>query len=450
MTFNFHQFNNRSAIIHQDIEYSYSWLAEKIAAFQSQLENSATPAGAVVSIESDFRPEAAALFFALAEHGCVIVPLTPEVKNRDSLLEVAQVQYRCRFDHNIPSSDLRLEERKNERNESQGHPIYTELRARAHPGLVLFSSGTTGTPKAAVHDLQPMFDRFSTPRHPYRAIAFLMFDHIGGLNTMLYILSSGGGLVMVEERTPEAVLQAVEKHQVELLPVSPTFLNMILLSEAYRHYDLSSLKVVSYGTEPMPAATLQRFHQLFPHVRMQQTYGLSEIGIPGTRSRSSDSLWLKIGGEGVETRIVDGILHIRSSTAMLGYLNAPGPFTEDGWLNTGDAVETDGEYIRFLGREDNRINVGGEKVYPAEIEDVIISMTEVADARVYGEKNLLTGAITAAEVEPTKAGKNLPPEELRKNIRNHCQKHLSRYKVPARINIVDTIRRTDRGKKERS
>ncbi len=74
----------------------------------------------------------------------------------------------------------------------------------------------------------------------------------------------------------------------------------------------------------------------------------------------------------------------------------------------------------------------------------------MADARVYGEKNLLTGAIVVADVQPTPEGAALEPGELRKRIRNHCQKALSRYKVPGRINLVESIARTERGKKQRS
>ena len=178
---------------------------------------------------------------------------------------------------------------------------------------------------------------------------------------MLYTLSNAGCLVTVQDRSPDAVLTAIEKYRVELLPTSPTFINLILLSEAYKNYDLTSLKTVTYGTEPMPESTLLKFHELFPQIDLLQTYGLSEVGILRSRSKSSDSLWLKVGGEGYETRIVDGIFQIKAASAMLGYLNAPSPFTEDGWFNTGDAVEVDGDYIKFLGRKSEMINVGGEK-----------------------------------------------------------------------------------------
>ena len=108
---------------------------------------------------------------------------------------------------------------------------------------------------------------------------------------------------------------------------------------------------MTYGTEVMPESTLKQFHELFPKVLLLQTYGLSEVGILRSKSKSSDSLWVKVGGEGFETRVVDGMLEIKAKSAMLGYLNAESPFTEDGWFKTGDAVEVDGEYIRILGRK---------------------------------------------------------------------------------------------------
>ncbi len=156
---------------------------------------------------------------------------------------------------------------------------------------------------------------------------------------MLYTLANGGCLVTVHDRNPDAVLQAVENHRVELLPTSPTFLNLMLLSESYRRYDLSSLQTITYGTEPMSDTVLKRLHKLFPQVALRQTYGLSEVGILRSKSSSSDSLWIKIGGEGYETRIVDSILEIKAKSAMLGYLNFPTPFTADGWFNTGDALK---------------------------------------------------------------------------------------------------------------
>ena len=136
----------------------------------------------------------------------------------------------------------------------------------------------------------------------------------------------------------------------------------------------------------------------FPDIKLLQTYGLSEVGILRSKSKSSDSLWVKVGGEGFETRVVDGMLEIKAKSAMLGYLNVPSPFTEDGWFKTGDAVEVDSEYIKILGRKSEIINVGGEKVYPQEVENVILEIDNVAEVTVYGEKNPIIGNIVCAKV----------------------------------------------------
>ena len=162
----------------------------------------------------------------------------------------------------------------------------------------------------------------------------------------------------VKDRSPDEVLSSIQQYEVELLPTSPTFINLILLSEAYTKYDISSLKTVTYGTEPMPKSTLIRFNSLFPNICLLQTYGLSEVGILRSKSKSSDSLWVKVGGEGFQTRVVGGLLEIKAESAMLGYLNAPSPFTKDGWFQTGDSVLVDGEYIIILGRKSELINIG--------------------------------------------------------------------------------------------
>ena len=119
---------------------------------------------------------------------------------------------------------------------------------------------------------------------------------------------------------------------------------------------------------------------------------------------------------------------------MLGYLNAPSPFDEQGWMNTGDAVEVDGECIRILGRKSEIINVGGQKVYPAEVESVLLQMDNVKDVVVLGEKNPITGNIVTARV-------NLfEPEErsaFRKRMRAFCGDRLAPYKIPVRVEISD-------------
>ena len=227
---------------------------------------------------------------------------------------------------------------------SGDHPLLEEFRNSGHSGLILLSSGSTGQIKASLHSFPRLLANYQRRRtSPYRTLAFLMLDHIGGINTLFHILCSGGTVVTPAGRTPEAICEAIQRHRVQLLPTTPTFLRMLLISEAYKKYDLGSLELITYGTEPMPPATLESLHAALPGVRLKQTYGLTEVGILPTKSESNDSLWLAVGGEGYETKIVDGVLWIRTQTAMIGYLNAPSPFDADGWFNTGDMVEQRGE-----------------------------------------------------------------------------------------------------------
>jgi len=431
------------AVIWKDQSYTYGWLLERFARWREKINAERIKRGAVVVLEADFSPNSVALFLALADHGCILVPLTDSVRAKKAeFISIAQGEISFAL-------DSRDDDRLSRLSSEATHPLYQRLRESGHPGLVLFSSGSTGESKAAVHDLLWLLEKFKVRRHRLRAITFLLYDHIGGVNTMLYTLSNAGCMVTVQERVPDEVLRAVEKYRVDLLPTSPTFINLILLSEAYRRYDLSSLKTITYGTEPMSESTLKRFHKLFPEVNLLQTYGLSEVGILRSKSKSSDSLWVKVGGEGYETRVVDNILQIKAQSAMLGYLNAPSPFTQDGWLNTGDAVEVDGEYLRIMGRKSELINVGGEKVYPTEVESVILELPEVAEATVYGEHNPITGQIVCARVTPSHALDDSAKREFVAGIKRYCRQKLQNYKVPVRVNIATERQHTDRFKKVR-
>lgn len=431
---------NEEAIVWRDKSWSYAKLVEAAACWHGRLDLAGIKRGAVVSLEADHSPNAIALFLALVERGSIIVPLTSSVEARKpEFRAIAQVEATVTV-----SADDAVHLRRTTTEAT--HPLLLDLKGKGHPGLVLFSSGSTGEPKAAVHDLVYLLDKFKTTRKAARTLVFLLFDHIGGVNTMFHVLSNAGALVTVQERTPEAVCALIAQHRVQVLPTSPTFLNLLLLSEAWQRHDLSSLEVITYGTEVMPESTLARLRAILPRVTLQQTYGLSEVGILRAKSRSSDSLWVKVGGEGYETRIVDGLLEIRARSAMLGYLNAPSPFTEDGWFRTGDAVDVDGEWLLIKGRRSELINVGGEKVYPAEVESVLQEMEGVEDVTVSGEPSPITGMLVRAKV------KLLQPEslpEFRRRMQAFCRDRLPAFKIPQKVVLVDNDLHGERFKRIR-
>ena len=432
---------DKDAIVWNGNTYNYKWLLGRIDFWKRFIESKNVKRGSVAILEADFSPNSASLFLALTEHECILVPLTDSVeREKPEFIKTSQGEISFKIDSNDSVEFIELPN-------SAKHPIYERLRRIKHAGLVCFTSGSTGKSKAVAHDLVNILEKYKTRRRGYRTITFLLYDHLGGVNTMLHTLANAGCIVTVRDHSPDSVLGLVEKYRVELLPTSPTFINLILLANAYKRHDISSLKIVTYGTEPMLESTLKRFHELFPEIQLLQTYGLTEVGVLRSKSKSSDSLWVRVGGEGFETRVVDGVLQIKAKSLMLGYLNAPDPFTKDGWLNTEDRVAVDGNYMKFLGRRSEIINVGGKKVFPSEVESVIKEVDNVAEVTVYGEKNPIIGNIVCAKVRPQKKE---DPTKLSLRIKKHCKDRLERFKIPVRITTHDKEQYSKRFKKIRT
>ena len=437
----FRENNSKDAIVWKSISYKYDWLIEKYYFWEKKIEENLIKSGTVVVIEADFSPNSIALLLLLIEKNSIIVPITDSVKSKDEFIDIAEGEVSIKIGENDEVEIRNLSTKSN-------NQIYKKLKARQHPGLELFSSGSTGKSKASVHDITFLLNKFQTKRHTFTTITFLLYDHIGGFNTLFYTLSNAGKIIAPINRTASNILSLIEQYKVELLPTSPTFLNLILISEEYKNYDLSSLKIITYGTEPMPETTLSRLNKIFPEIKFTQTYGLSEVGILRSKSKSSNSLWVKVGGEDYKTRVVDGMLEIKSKSSMLGYLNAPSPFTDDGWFKTGDSVEVDGEYIKILGRKSEIINVGGEKVYPQEVENIILKIPVVKDVFIYKESNQIIGNIVCADVHLNSVTEDR--DQIKKDIKSFCLKHLEPYKIPIKINFVQNQVHTSRYKKKRN
>lgn len=437
----FRQHVSTEAVVWRGRAATYGDLLGEVERWTKWLDEKGVKRGEVVSLEADFSPRSIALMLCLIERGCTVVPLTASVENKkEEFRRIAEVEKLIMLDID---DVVTVHATRN----TVKHPLLVELRKAGHPGLILFSSGSTGASKAALHDFAPLLEKFTVRRNAKRMITFLLFDHIGGVNTLLYALSNAGTIVTVDDRSPATVAKAIQDFKVQILPTSPTFLNLLLLSDVHRNYDFSSLELITYGTEPMPENTLKRTHEVFPNVTLQQTYGLSELGIMRSKSKSSDSLWVKIGGEGFETRIVDGLLEIKAKSAMLGYLNAASPFTADGWFKTGDMVEVDGEYMRILGRKSEIINVGGEKVYPAEVESVVSEMPEIEDVVVTGEPNPIMGNVVKATVR-LKDG--VAADGFRQKLQVFCKGKLAPFKIPQRVVVQTEQLHSERFKKLRA
>ena len=434
----FNESKEKSAIIWHEKEFTYKWLLRNIKKAQEVLKEKNVNKGDIVVLRSDFNPYSISYLLALIENGNIVVPISYAVKTIEEFYKIAEVEKIIEIKGNTSVV--------NERNITVTHQILLNLKAKKRPGLILFSSGSTGKSKAAVHDFVLLLEKIKSSRKFLRTITFLLFDHIGGINTLLYILSNAGTVISVENRTPENVCEVIEKYDVELLPTSPTFINMILMSHAYERYNISSLKLVTYGTEVMPEQTLKAFNRIFPEISLKQTYGLSELGIMSSKSKSNDSVWIKVGGAGYETKIVNDILYIKAKMAMLGYLNMVSPFDKDGWFNTQDKVEVDGEWIKILGRTTDIINVGGQKLYPAEVESILLEIDNVKEVSVFAKDNPIMGEVVAARVN---LFENEAISNLKKRIRQYCKDKLEAFKIPVYIEITSERQMSDRFKKVR-
>jgi acyl-CoA synthetase (AMP-forming)/AMP-acid ligase II len=380
------QGKNYPFIVGENIELSIDDVLSRDTSHLSQVNP-----GDVVALIGDFDPQSISDLFWLIDRGAVIVPLTMEtLHDHEYFFESSLVDWVVQF------GSIYKREHEN------SSPLLEELRKRSHPGLVLFSTGTTGRPKAILHDLEFFLQRFETPRPTLRTLGFLLFDHIGGLNTLLHTVFNSGVVVTTKDRSINNVLSTCAEYSVEALPTTPTFLRMMLISGAVPDQIPNCLRIITYGTERMDQPTLTQLCSLLPNTDFRQTFGMSELGIVRAKSKSRDSLFMRIGGEGVETRIVESVLHIRSESRMIGYLNAPSPFDSEGWYDTGDVVEESNGYIKVVGRTNEIINVGGLKFMASEVERVALEFPGIELVKVEARANPVTGQHVELQIQPQK------------------------------------------------
>ena len=434
--------NAQIAIIYNGKKYSYNELYIKIKEIESFIKGK-IKSGEVVAILADYSFVSIALFFALYENKNIIAPIT----------STSQKEIDGKVKESFSTKIINLENEKlvitNIKSEAS-HKIINDLQNSKCAGLILFSSGSTGAPKAMIHNLDTLVDSYGDKKQKQiNMLVFLMFDHIGGINTMLNILSMNATMIIPQNRNADDICKLIEEYKIAVLPSSPTFLNLILINRSYEKYDLSSLRMITYGTETMPEGLLNRLKAVFSKVKFLQTFGTSETGIAATSSKSSSSTFMKIDDENLEYKIVDNELWLRSKTQILGYLNrSMESFTNDGWFKTGDLVELDNEgFIKIIGRNKEIINVGGQKVLPSEVESVLLGMDEIEDCLVYGEQNAITGQSVSCDVV-LKSG--VEADGLKILVRKFCKDKLDNFKIPTRVNVVQKTEFTERFKKSRT
>ncbi|HYD70518.1 AMP-binding protein [Azospirillum sp.] len=312
--------------------------------------------------------------------------------------------------------------------------------------LLLATSGTTGTPKLARHDLTRLTGRLRRTAPDARWL--LTFDPAGfaGLQVILTALLSGATLVALPGADAATLAVGAGAHAVTHASGTPSFWRAFLMAAPAPPPPLAS---ITLGGEAADQATLDRLAAAFPAAKIRHLYASTEAGaaFSVTDGRAGfPAAWLDSGVDGVSLRIRDGLLDIRSPRGMLDYVGGMSkPLAEDGWLATGDRVTVEGDRVLFAGRADGVINVGGVKVAPEVVETALLAVPGVADALVRASPSPVTGHILTAEVA-------LVPGTDEAAVRAALRAALGLLPPafrPRRIDVVTGIDLSASGKKQR-
>ena len=324
------------------------------------------------------------------------------------------------------------------------------------PALILYTSGSTGRPKGAVIGHAALASANLSWAGPVMALtpedvvlAALPLSHSFGLNgALLAPLSAGASVTLLERFSPEAALDAIRRDRATVFPAVATMFRRILDGSGLTRSDVGSLRIAVSGAAPCPWELAEEW-QSRTGVRILRGYGMTELFRPISYRASDPSESPAAVGRpvpGVEVRIVEGELWIKSPHAMQSYLNAPEEtrevLTGDGWFRTGDLarVAADGS-VEIAGRKRERILRGGYSIFPAEVETVLLTHPAVAEAAVIGVQHGELGEEVAAFVA-LKPRASARPEELVA----YCRERLASFKYPRQVTILPELPKSATGK----
>jgi acyl-CoA synthetase (AMP-forming)/AMP-acid ligase II len=333
------------------------------------------------------------------------------------------------------------------------NPVRSSIRDIATE-WVLFTSGTTGAPKMVSHTLRslagPLDD--GVPVAPETVWStFYDIRRYGGLQILLRALLGGGSMVLsdADESVGDFLLR-LSAANVQRISGTPSHWRKALMSP---HASAISPTYVRLSGEVADQAILDRLHRTYPSANVAHAFASTEAGVAfdvrDGQAGFPASFLDATNHAGVELRIKDDTLWIRSSRTASGYIGHQFA-ADDGFINTGDIIERRGDRCFFMGRREGVINVGGQKVFPEEVENVITRHPDVQAAHVRSRKNPITGAVVVADILLRHPVTDTEFEDICVSLRTNCELDLARYKMPVIWKQVTSLKMTTTGKIQRA
>ena len=309
------------------------------------------------------------------------------------------------------------------------------------PQVVVATSGTSGPPKLVDHSWDSLLAAARLAEQWHGRGWLLVYDATrwAGLQVWLQALLTAGRLVVPASRDPDLVAKACVDEEVSILPATPTLLRRLIASADRAAVSNMKLDRITLGGEAADAQLLQQAKELFPNAKITHVYATTELGevfrvTDGEAGFPVEWLGRPLpGGVRISTRR-DGELLVQLSR-------------DTAEVATGDLVERRGKRFEFTGRRSDVIVVGGAKVFPKRVEEILRGVPGIADARVYGLPSAITGELVAAEIvihEPLPAGTT--PDQVRSAALAVCRERLEAHGVPRVVDVVKKLTLTAAGK----
>ncbi len=356
---------------------------------------------------------------------------------------------------------------------SPGEPPLSKSMTENELAILMYTAGTTGNPKGVMLShknlLSNAIDTIITLVSPHFEDIYLMvlpLFHAAALGVAIRLFIAGSTQVLDDTFDPVRTLETIQKERISWVSLVPTMITKLLEVPNLSRYDLSSLRIISYGTSPISPTLLQRLMDSF-HCEFNQGFGQTEhspvISFLTSADHNIDTpskeILLKSVGRpifNVRVRIVDlndnviptgevGEIIAQSDSVMRGYWNKPELTAEtlrNGWLHTGDLGKVDERgYIFIVDRKKDMIKSGGENIFPKEIENFLYTLPEVAECAVIGAPDEKWGEIVKAFIV-LKEGASLNSEA----ILHKCKGHLADFKKPRQILFLNELPKNAAGK----